>query len=189
MYELVLKCTRSYSGITRLMKWKLQSISNLNLSFLLIILFIYIPNVAPHLGPPSQSSSLHPPSPSPLRVSSCSPFPSPKHPSSLEHQVSMGLGVSSPSEAKQGSPLLHMCQGPRTSLCMLFGCWLSLWELPGVQVSWYCWSSYGVAIPFSSFNPSPNSSIRFLTSIQWLAVSFYIRLGQLLVELLRGQPC
>ena len=29
---------------------------------------------------------------------------------------------------------------------------------PGGPVSWYC-SSYGVAIPFSFFNPSPNSSI------------------------------
>lgn len=29
---------------------------------------------------------------------------------------------------------------------------------PGVQVSWYCWSSYGVTITFSSFNP-PTSSL------------------------------
>jgi hypothetical protein len=39
------------------------------------------------------------------------------------------------------------------------GWWLSFWELPGVQVSWYCWSSYGVAIPFITFTPFPNSSI------------------------------
>ena len=77
------------------------------------------------------------------------------------HQVSTGLGASSPTEAKQGSPL----PGGGgwgvawTSLCMLFGWWINLWDLPGIQVSWHCWSSYGVAIPFSSFNPSPNSSI------------------------------
>lgn len=32
-----------------------------------------------------------------------------------------GLGASSPTEARQGSPLLHMCQGPQSSLCMLLG--------------------------------------------------------------------
>jgi hypothetical protein len=73
--------------------------------------------------------------------------------------VPIGLGTFSPTEARQGCPLLPMCWGPRTSPCMLFGCWLSLCELPEVQVSWYCWSSYGVATPFSSFSPSSNSSI------------------------------
>ena len=46
---------------------------------------------------------------------------------------------------------------PQTSPCMLFGWWLGLWELPGIRVSWDCWSSYGVTISFSSFSPSPNS--------------------------------
>jgi hypothetical protein len=42
---------------------------------------------------------------------------------------------------------------------MLFGWCLNLWKLPRVWVSWFCQSSYGVAILFSSFNPSPNSFI------------------------------
>ena len=42
---------------------------------------------------------------------------------------------------------------------MVFGWWLSLWELCGVLVSRYFCSSYGVAVPFSSFSSSPNSSI------------------------------
>ena len=46
-----------------------------------------------------------------------------------------GLGTSSPAEARQGSPLLHMCWGPQTSPCMSFGWWLSLWDLPRAQVS------------------------------------------------------
>jgi hypothetical protein len=29
------------------------------------------------------------------------------------------------------------------------GWWLSLWEFPEVWISWDCWSSYGVAVPFS----------------------------------------
>ena len=77
---------------------------------------------------------------------------------SLAHQIFVGLGASSPTEDRQGSPLLLMCWEPWTNLCMLFGWWLSLWELPGVQVSWHFWSSGGVAIPFSSVSPSPNSS-------------------------------
>ena len=46
------------------------------------------------------------------------------------------------------------------SLCMLFVSRLTPWELPGIQVSWQCWSSYGVAIYFSFFSPSPNSAIK-----------------------------
>jgi hypothetical protein len=59
------------------------------------------------------------------------------HPPTLEHQVSVGLDTASPIEVRHGSSLLHICQGPRTSLYMFFGWWLSLWELPGVQVSWH----------------------------------------------------
>lgn len=53
------------------------------------------------------------------------------------------------------SPQLCMCWEPQTSQCMLFVGGL----VPGVQVSWPCWSSCGIAIPFSSFSLSPNSSI------------------------------
>jgi hypothetical protein len=36
---------------------------------------------------------------------------SPRYPPSLAHQVTTGLDTSSPTEAGQGSPLLHMCWG------------------------------------------------------------------------------
>ena len=52
------------------------------------------------------------------------------HPS-LETQGSGGLDSSS-TEARPGSPLLWMCQGPRTSAYRLHGWWLSFWEVPGV---------------------------------------------------------
>ena len=52
-----------------------------------------------------------------------------QHPPSLGHHVSKGLDAFSPTKARQISSLLHKCQGPRTSSCMLFGLWLSLWEL------------------------------------------------------------
>ena len=53
-------------------------------------------------------------------------------------------------------------QGTLDQPCIPFGWWLSLWELPGVWVSWHCWSSYGVTKPFHSLNTSCNSSIRVL---------------------------
>ena len=83
----------------------------------------------------------------------------PQHPPSLGHWVSTGLGLSSPNEARQGSPLLHMYQGPWTSPCILFSWWLSLWQLIGVWVNWYSWFSYGVSILYGYFNLCPNSFI------------------------------
>jgi hypothetical protein len=100
----------------------------------------------------------------------------------LWHQVSTGLDASLPIEVRHGNPLLHMCRGFWSSPCMLFGWWLSLWELPGVHVSWHYCSSYGVATPFSSFSPSSNSPIGAPTFAQWLAVGICICLSQLLAQ-------
>ena len=44
-------------------------------------------------------------------------------PHSQEPQVSGELGASSLTEARPGSPLLYMCQGPHISSCMLSGWW------------------------------------------------------------------
>jgi hypothetical protein len=44
------------------------------------------------------------------------------------------------------------------------------WDLAGIQVAWHHWSSFGIATPFSSFNPSPNSFIGILTLVQCLFV-------------------
>jgi hypothetical protein len=69
------------------------------------------------------------------------------------------------------------CGGPWT--CMLFGWWLSFWELQGVQVIWHCWSSYGVFISLRAFNPSSNTSTRISSSDQCLCVGNYICHSQL----------
>ena len=58
------------------------------------------------------------------------PPSSASHPPFLGHQVSTRLGTSSPTEARQVSPLLHIYRGPQTSPCILFGWWLTLWEFP-----------------------------------------------------------
>jgi hypothetical protein len=63
----------------------------------------------------------------------------------------------SPTEKARHSLLCVL--GPQSSLGMLFGGCLSLWELSQFQVNLKCWSSYGFAIPFRSFSPCPNSSI------------------------------
>jgi hypothetical protein len=50
-----------------------------------------------------------------------------RSPSSLGHQASTGLGASSPSETRQGSPLLHVCLGEQcqrvnaSGNCFLWG--------------------------------------------------------------------
>ena len=49
-----------------------------------------------------------------------SPRP-PRPPPSLGPQVSQGFGTFSPTEARPGSPMLYICWGPWTSLCMLPG--------------------------------------------------------------------
>jgi len=103
-----------------------------------------------------------------------SPPPSP-NPTSLTHslgpQVSLGLGASSLTDSRSGSPLLYMCWGLHISWGMLPGWWLSVWELSGVQVSWDCWSSYRVTPLFSFFQLFPNSTtgvISFCPLVGWL---------------------
>jgi hypothetical protein len=81
-----------------------------------------------------------------------------------------------------------MSWGPQTSTCMLYGWWPTLWKIPGVWVSWCCWSSYGVVIPFSSFNPVPNSSFG-VPDLSPVVGFNYLYLSQLLVWPHRRQPC
>jgi hypothetical protein len=97
--------------------------------------------------------------------------------------------LSSPIEARPGRPLLHMCPGCQTSPCMI---------LVGGSVSG---SSLGygfvetAGLPMGSLSLSASSILLLiqpqgsLTSIQWLGLSIYICLSQLLVGPLWGQPC
>ena len=84
--------------------------------------FFYSPVVMP---PPSVSllmTVLHPiPPPYPrLQDNVCPPQPT-RLPHSLGSQVSLGLILSSLTEARSGSPLLYMYQGPQISWYMLPG--------------------------------------------------------------------
>jgi hypothetical protein len=125
---------------------------------------------------PSQGST-----PMPLSLSSERVGP-PRYAPIHVDQVSVGLGKSSSADVRQGSPVreqipqtgnsshssysgdyveteLHICylcaRGPRSSPCIPFGWWLSLWELLRVQVCWLCWSSCGVSFSFEALNHFP----------------------------------
>ena len=130
---------------------------------------------------PSQRPAPPPPHPSsPIPIPFSSERVPPMYPPTLVHQVSAGLGVSSPTEARHGSPLLHMHLGPWASPCILFSWCLSFWKFPGVQVSWHSWSSWRVAIPFRAFKCYPNSFIGVNNSIQCLSMAICFYLSQLL---------
>lgn len=147
------------------------------LFFIYFIYFIYLCSKWCCLpGPPSQSSSLH---------HASLPFTSERvilwYLPSMRHQVSLGLGAYSLTEARQVSLLLHMCQVLQNSACIHF-CWqLILWDLPELKINWHGWSSWGVAIPSSSFN----SSIRVLNFYPMLGCSIYICFSQLLGKALQ----
>lgn len=102
--------------------------------YFIIILFIYIPNVAFHPGPPSQSSLLF------SLWEGALPQASTFSGASNLYRIRLVP----PTKARQSRPLLHMCNRgvwvgrvecvSRTSSCMIFGRWLSLWELPGSRL-------------------------------------------------------
>jgi hypothetical protein len=87
---------------------------------LFIYLFIYLFKVllfylfTPQILLPSQSPIVE------FNLSSPFYFPFPRYPQTLCHQVFTGLGSSSPTEAREDSPLVRMCLGLHTSSCMLF---------------------------------------------------------------------
>ena len=124
-------------------------------SFFIIHYFTYLHSKSylPSWSPVPKFFTSHPHFTLTLSTTPTSPLY--QHLSSLGHQLSTVLSTSSPTEARQGSPLLHMYSRPRIN----HGCWLSLWEVWGVPVSCSCSFSYGVEIPFISFSPSSNSSI------------------------------
>jgi hypothetical protein len=114
--------------------------------FLLDIFFIYISNVIP-CPTPIPTPGL-PVSPLPLLLWGCSythPPTSASPPSIPLHWGIYGAFIgprTSPlTDVWQCQLLLYMQLEP----CVLLGWWLSLWEIWGVLVCWYCCFSYGVA--------------------------------------------
>lgn len=87
---------------------------------------------------------------------------------SLQSKVSCVLSAHSPTKARSGKPLPHICQWPRISLWECFRLvplylW-ALWSLEPLKLL----ASNVVALLFSFFNPSPNLTH---ISVQWLGLS------------------
>jgi hypothetical protein len=129
--------------------------------FLLIILFIYIPN-DPLPGPLSMSSSLHLHSPLFLRVlphllihPHLTPLASHFVEASSFYWIKHNL--SHWGKTRQFSPMYVAGAVDQPMYALWFG-GLASWAFWWVQVRWYDCSSYGVAILLISF---PNSSIGF----------------------------
>lgn len=119
-------CVSPQSGLCQ---WTMTiAIQNIFCQYLFCIfkiyLFIYIPNATPI------SVLSHGPPPNPLPLRSWEDVPLPYLPI-LVHQVSAGLGTSSPTEARQDSPLLHMSLEPRISQCWLVAQSLGTLKGPG----------------------------------------------------------
>ena len=115
--------------------------------FIFFITFIFLQSC--QCPPPSldyHSSSFHYSS---TVYKMMSPSPSATSSNTMGPQDSQGLDSSSSTETRPDSPLLYIGPGFQTSLCMLPGWWLSVWEISGARVSWYFWSSYRVILLLS----------------------------------------
>jgi hypothetical protein len=92
----------------------------------------------------------------------CSSIYLPTPTSPLYHPPMLGHQVSPPFPLMAHKAILwymlHIYLEPWIPPSILFGWWFTLWELWGVWLVDNC-SSYGIAIPFSFFSPSPSSSI------------------------------
>lgn len=84
------------------------------------------------------------------------PPPLTRPPPSRETQVSWELDSSSLTEARMGRPLLYVYLGASDQL--LYAAWLVAQWLRdiGVQVSWDCWSTYGITLLLSLLQTFPN---------------------------------
>jgi hypothetical protein len=129
----------------------------------LLVCPVTVPHHTPQPPPPPRLQgdipSFHHTLPYPTPPHLTPPYPA-RPPHSLGHQVPWGLGTSSLTEARPGSPLVTMCQGPHISWCMLPGWWR--------RVSERSWGSRLVeiaGIPMGSpsllnfFQLFPNSTI------------------------------
>jgi hypothetical protein len=141
---------------------------HVTISFLLYITFIILQSS--HCPPLSHSSSSHSSSPCLQEDVPTTHHTPPSHKNSPLPRAS-NLSSVRPlfplTDAWPGSSLLYMWQGPQTSYCMLPSWYFSVWEISGVQVSWVCWSSYGVSFFLSFFQPFPNSTTWVLDFYYW----------------------
>jgi hypothetical protein len=126
--------------------------------FLLLLLFyslvfallpVYCPPTVPHSISPPPPKGCVPPAPPHTR--------SPGLPSPWGLKYVEMLGTSSLRGQTRQSSALYV-SGALYQPCMLPDWWLSVWEISVVQVSWDCWSSYGISLLHCFFQPFLNST-------------------------------
>jgi len=117
-----------------------------------LLFYLFTLPLLPHPNP-SHSSSSH--SSSLLPLIGCFPPPDLPLPWGLKSLEDLAhLLPLRPDEVD----LCYICAGGLRLVRVCSWWWLSLWKLLGVWISWDCWSSW-VALPFSFFSPSLNSTI------------------------------
>jgi hypothetical protein len=139
--------------------------SAMKIPFIVRYFFIYISNVIPFPGLPSENSIPH------------RPFPcSPPYPVLLlcpgiplnwgMHQAFTWPRVSPPTDVQQGHPLLHMQLEPWIPTCVHFGWWFSPWELWG---NWlvHIVPPMGLQTPSAPWVLSLPPPLRTPYSVQW----------------------
>jgi hypothetical protein len=145
----------------------------------LYIFFIYISNVIPFPGFPSEN---------PLS-------PQPAHQHTHSHLSTLTFpytGASSLQGTKglfslQGHPRLHMWLEPWDPPCVLFGWWFSCWELSGYSLVHMVVSPMELQTPSAPWVLSLAPPMGTLCSVQWLAESIHLCICQALAETLRRQ--
>lgn len=126
--------------------------------FQVINLIYYIQNSAPSkysthsvfLIPPSSESVGSSGSPPPWHIKPLQPPLMPEKPDSTVRQQfyrQPPFQLLGDSHRDRDVCLLCMFHGPRFSLCMLTGYWISIWDRPEVPVNWISWSSVMVLSP------------------------------------------
>jgi hypothetical protein len=116
------------------------------------------------IPPPPRYPLSHPPPPASMRVCTHSPTPAslPSQSLTLGHRVFTGPRASSPIDARQGHPLLHIQLEPWISPCLLLYWWFRPWELWLVDI---------VVLPMGLQTPSTPSVLSLTPPLgtKWLA--------------------
>jgi hypothetical protein len=114
--------------------------------------------------------------PLPLLTNPPTPASWPRHSPILGHTAFTGPKASSAINDRLGHPLLHMQLEPWVPLCILFGWWLSPWELWGYWLVHIVVPPMGLQTPSAPWVLSLAPSLGTLCSIQWMAVSIHLTL-------------
>jgi hypothetical protein len=139
--------------------------------FLLDIFFIYISNITPFPGFPSEN-----PIPFTLPMLTNQPTPSswPWHSPILGHITFIGIRASHPIDDQLGHPLLHMQLEPSVPPCLLFGWCFSPREFWGYCLVHIVVPLMGLQTPSGPWVLFLAASLGTLCSVQWMAVSIHL---------------